>query len=99
MVRFLFCPAWGEQTDEAAWASSLSFGNITSSCYSCQTERERESSNLPITLEDHCSVVAGMEIRATVNQHPPVHHPPDDACYDSVVDDPQLSYYPVSSWV
>jgi hypothetical protein len=20
------------------------------------------------------------------------------ACYDSVVDDPQLSYYPVSSW-
>ncbi len=34
---------------------------------------------------------------ATVKQHPPVHHPLD-ACYDSVVDDPQLSYYPVSSW-
>jgi hypothetical protein len=33
----------------------------------------------------------------TVNQHLPVHHPLD-ACYDSVVDDPQLSYYPVSSW-
>jgi len=28
---------------------------------------------------------------------PPVHHP-RDACYDSVVDDPQLSYYSVSSW-
>jgi hypothetical protein len=26
-----------------------------------------------------------------VNRHPPVHHPLD-ACYDSVVDDPQLSY-------
>jgi len=34
---------------------------------------------------------------ATVNQHPPVHHPLD-ACYDSVMDDPQLSYYPISSW-
>jgi hypothetical protein len=35
--------------------------------------------------------------KATVNQHTPVHHPLD-ACYDLVVDDPQLSYYPVSSW-
>jgi hypothetical protein len=34
---------------------------------------------------------------ATVNQHPPVRHPLD-ACYDSVVDDPQLSYYPILSW-
>jgi len=31
---------------------------------------------------------------ATVSQHPPVHHPLD-ACYDSVVDDRQLSYYSV----
>jgi hypothetical protein len=36
------------------------------------------------------------KVTATVNQHPPVHHP-QDACYDSVVDDPQLSYYSVSS--
>jgi hypothetical protein len=34
---------------------------------------------------------------ATVNQHLPVHHPLD-ACYDSAVDETQLSYYPVSSW-
>jgi hypothetical protein len=39
----------------------------------------------------------GMVLWATVNQHPPVHHPLD-VCYDSVVDDPQLSYYLVSSW-
>jgi len=36
-------------------------------------------------------------LSATMNKHPPVHHPLD-ACYDTVVDDPQLSYYPVSSW-
>jgi len=41
--------------------------------------------------------VGALNLMATVNQHPPVHHPLD-ACYDSVVDDPQLSYYPVSSW-
>jgi hypothetical protein len=35
--------------------------------------------------------------RTAQTQHPPVHHPLD-ASYDSVVDDPQLSYYPVSSW-
>ncbi len=34
---------------------------------------------------------------ATVNQHPPVHHPMDEG-YDSIVDEPQLSYYLVSSW-
>jgi len=28
---------------------------------------------------------------ATVNQHPPVHHPMDEG-YDSIVDEPQLSY-------
>jgi hypothetical protein len=36
-------------------------------------------------------------LSGTMNKHPPVHHPLD-ACYDLVVDDPQLSYYPVSSW-
>jgi hypothetical protein len=39
----------------------------------------------------------GLLLPATVNQHPPVHHLLD-ACYDSVVKDPQLSYHPVSSW-
>jgi hypothetical protein len=34
---------------------------------------------------------------ATVNQHPPVHHPLD-ASYYSVVDEPQLSLYLVSPW-
>ncbi len=34
---------------------------------------------------------------ATVNQHPPVHHPLD-ACYYSVVDEPQLSSNLVSPW-
>jgi hypothetical protein len=31
------------------------------------------------------------EIRATLNQHPPVHHHPLDACYYSVMDETQLS--------
>jgi hypothetical protein len=35
--------------------------------------------------------------RATVNQHPPVHHPLD-ASYYSVVDEPQLSSNLVSPW-
>jgi hypothetical protein len=30
------------------------------------------------------------EKKATMNQHPPVHHPLDASCY-SVVDEPQLS--------
>jgi hypothetical protein len=34
---------------------------------------------------------------ATVNQHPPVHHPLD-ACYYLVVGEPQLSQYLVSPW-
>jgi hypothetical protein len=34
---------------------------------------------------------------ATVNQHPPVHHPLD-ACYYLVVREPQLSQYLVSPW-
>jgi hypothetical protein len=36
----------------------------------------------------------------TVNQHLPldVHHHPLDARYESVLDEPQLSYYLVSSW-
>jgi hypothetical protein len=35
--------------------------------------------------------------KARVNQHQPVHHPLD-ASYDSLMDDPHLSYYPISSW-
>jgi hypothetical protein len=34
---------------------------------------------------------------ATVNQHPPAHHPLD-ACYYSVVDEPQMREYLVSFW-
>jgi hypothetical protein len=34
---------------------------------------------------------------ATLNQHPPAHHPLD-APYYSVVDEPQLSLYFVSPW-
>jgi hypothetical protein len=44
-----------------------------------------------------CITLLESGLLATVNQHPPVHHPPD-ASYDSVMDDPQLSYYLVSSW-
>jgi hypothetical protein len=34
-------------------------------------------------------LVTGSESRSTVNQYPAVHHPLD-ACYDSVLDEPQL---------
>ncbi len=33
-------------------------------------------------------LVTGSESRSTVNQYPAVHHPLD-ACYDSVLDEPQ----------
>jgi hypothetical protein len=41
--------------------------------------------------------LCGHRIWATVNQNLPVHHPLD-ACYYSVVDEPQLNYYLVSPW-
>jgi hypothetical protein len=40
---------------------------------------------------------SGLSQIAIVSHHLLMHHPLD-AYYDSIMDDPQLNYYPVSSW-
>jgi hypothetical protein len=49
-----------------------------------------------ITLRK-CWVCNQSKGKATVSQHPTAHHPLD-ACYYSVVDEPQLHQYMVSPW-